>query len=135
MLLSRSTKPRPIRDYSIWLDCRFRESLDEAIDRLEGRRDRRVLKSHLPLDALPLYDQVRYIHVARDGRDAWASFYNHRQAFTPEMLAIFDRIGTQDQAINASYPRVDANPRSDFRNWLANVRLSSEHAGMAEVDF
>src|SRR5260370_1852422 len=65
MLVAQSAEPRPIRGYSLWIDCRFRESLDEMIAGLEARRDRRVLKSHLPLDALPLYKRVRYIHVAR----------------------------------------------------------------------
>ena len=135
MLLAQSPDPRPIRGYSEWIDCRFREPLDDVIARLEARRERRVLKTHLPLDALPLYEQVRYIHVARDGRDAWASFYNHRRAYTFEALAKFDQIGREDQAINVPYPRADPDPRSDFRNWLAGRGPSSEHTGVAEVDF
>jgi aryl sulfotransferase len=135
MLVSQSREPRPIRSYSIWLDCRFRETLDEALARLEAQPGRRILKSHLPLDAIPLYEEVRYIHVARDGRDAWASYYNHRRAYTPEALARFDRIGMEDPAINAPHPRADADPRSDFRNWLANVGRGAQDASVPEVDF
>ena len=135
MLVAQSAEPRPIRGYSIWIDCRFRGSLDEMITGLEARRERRVLKSHLPLDALPLFQRVRYIHVARDGRDAWASYYNHRRAFTLEALVKFDRIGREDPAINAPYPRADSNPRSDFQKWLAKGGPSFEHVDVAEVDF
>ena len=33
---------------------------------IEAQTHRRFLKSHLPFDGLPIYDEVRYIHVARD---------------------------------------------------------------------
>ena len=44
---------------------------------LEAQRHRRIVKSHLPLDALPYYPEVRYIVVVRDPRDVFMSFWNH----------------------------------------------------------
>jgi aryl sulfotransferase len=128
MLLLQSTEARPIRQFSTWIDARFREPLDDVIALLDAKQDRRLLKSHIPLDGLPLFDGVQYIHVARDGRDAWASYYNHRRSFTSEALARFDQIGTEDNAICAPYPRASPDPREDFREWLG---LGNEQARVA----
>ena len=49
----------------------------------ESQTHRRFLKSHLPFSALPHYETVKYIHVARDGRDAAMSFFNHKSHYTP----------------------------------------------------
>ena len=57
-------------DVSPWIDCRFVEPIEDTLARIEAQQHRRFLKSHLPADGLPLFDAVRYIHVARDGRDA-----------------------------------------------------------------
>lgn len=71
------------------------------------------------MDALPYYEQVRYIHVARDGRDACMSFFNHCNAFTPELLAQMDEIGLTDETIGRPMPRVQATPREFFLDWMA----------------
>src|SRR3546814_8216461 len=47
------------------------------MDDLESQQHRRSLKSHLPLDGLPIFDEVKYIHIARDGRDVCMSYHNH----------------------------------------------------------
>src|SRR5690348_8851227 len=70
LLIFGSPEPRPIWELSPWIDCRFQMPLGPMMDLIEAQRHRRFLKSHLPFDGLPHYDQVRYIHVARDGRDA-----------------------------------------------------------------
>ena len=70
--------------------CRSRRDL--AVDRFRTRgrsttwwqgsrrrRHRRFLKAHLPFDGLPIFDEVKYIHVARDGRDALMSWHDHCQ--------------------------------------------------------
>ena len=68
MLVFGSAEPFPVQDASPWPD--FRLIPPEAILQLgAGQGHRRFLKSHLPFDALPFYQGVKYIHVARDGRD------------------------------------------------------------------
>ena len=54
--------------------------------RLEAQAHRRFIKSHLPLDALPYFPQVRYIVVVRDPRDVFMSFWNHYSAMTDALL-------------------------------------------------
>ena len=44
---------------------------------LEAQSHRRYIKSHLPFDALPVWDTVKYIHVGRDGRELDAGVLEH----------------------------------------------------------
>ena len=51
--------------------------LDAVFARLEAQTRRRVIKSHLPLDAVPFFPELRYLVVVRDPRDVFMSFWNH----------------------------------------------------------
>jgi hypothetical protein len=55
---------------------------------------------------IPLYDEVRYIHVARDGRDAAMSQYNQWTGFSDRHRENFDRIGREHPTIGRPYPKV-----------------------------
>src|SRR5947209_2159720 len=76
----------PLSELSPWVDARL-PSLDRVIERLERQEHRRFVKSHLPLDALPYWPQVRYIWVARDTRDVFMSLWNHYHAMTEATYA------------------------------------------------
>ena len=76
MLVFRSAAPRPINEDSPWIDARTAD-LKAILARMEAQTHRRFLKTHLPFDALPVYEGVKFIHVGRDGRDAAMSFHNH----------------------------------------------------------
>jgi aryl sulfotransferase len=131
MLVFRSAEPFAIGGASPWVDARFRGPIEAVAAQMEAQAHRRFLMSHLPADAMPLYDGVRYVHVARDGRDACISFHNHSLAFTPVALADFDRIGLEDPLIGRPYPRPDPDFRAFFRDWVAD-RAEREPPG---VDF
>lgn len=118
LLVFQSTAPVPLHTISPWLDCRFQIPLEKMIPLLEEQSHRRFIKSHLPMDALPIHDEVRYIHVARDGRDACMSFHNHYSGYTGAALARFDEIGMTDETIAAPFPRVPLEPRAFFLEWL-----------------
>jgi aryl sulfotransferase len=65
-----------ILEMSPWVDMRiFPPHVTANV--LESQTHRRVLKSHLPLDAIPYYPEVKYICVARDARDVAYSWANH----------------------------------------------------------
>jgi aryl sulfotransferase len=100
---------------SLWIDCRFTMPIEAMLPIIEAQQHRRFLKSHLPLDALPIYDEVRYIHVARAGLDACMSHLNHLNSFLPEVLERFDAIGMGDETIGRSFPRAPRTPREIFR--------------------
>jgi aryl sulfotransferase len=59
-----------------WLDIRIRE-LPEVAARLEAMTHRRSMKSHTPLDGLPLHDKALYICVFRHPLDAHFSYRKH----------------------------------------------------------
>jgi aryl sulfotransferase len=61
---------------SPWLDLR-ETALDDVLALLEAQQHRRFIKTHLALDGLPFYPQVKYIVVGRDPRDVFMSFWNH----------------------------------------------------------
>jgi aryl sulfotransferase len=118
LLIFQDTVPRPVMDISTWIDRRFGEPVEVAMARLEAQTHRRFLKSHLPADGLPLYETVRYIHVARDGRDASMSFHNHASCYTPSMLDMLDRVGLADEAVARPYPRTAVDPADHFHRWI-----------------
>ena len=69
LLVFQSPEPRRFGANSPWLDATFFAPHAVNLANLEGQTHRRYIKSHLPFDALPIYDTVKYIHTARDGRD------------------------------------------------------------------
>ena len=135
LLISQSTEPRSLDTLSPWIDRRFPVAASDMWTELEAQSHRRVLKSHLPLDGLPLFDDVRYIHVARDGRDVCMSYHNHITGFTPETLARLDREGLQDQTIGRPYPRIAADPAEFFQYWLTHGAVSGHHDGSPSVSY
>ena len=73
------TEGLPIGDMSPWLDFRL-PPLPEKLPAVEAQKHRRFLKTHLPLDAMVFEPKVKYIYIARDGRDCAWSQYNHHFA-------------------------------------------------------
>ncbi len=117
LLIFKSADARPFLALTPWLDWRV-APLESVLAGIEAQTHRRFLKTHLPLDALPLYDEVRYIHVARDGRDACMSYLNHFNSYQPEALAAYDAVGLADPTIGRALPRPPTSERAFFRYWL-----------------
>lgn len=59
-----------------WIDVRLRE-MPEVAERLEAMTHRRSMKSHTPMDGLPLDDQAQYLCVFRHPLDAHFSYRKH----------------------------------------------------------
>lgn len=135
LLVFGSPEPRPIMQISAWIDRRFPEPVESVMARIEAQTHRRFLKAHVPADGLPLHDQVKYVHVARDGRDACLSFHNHGTGFTPEMLADMDASGLADPLIARPYPRLPADPADYFHMWLTEGVLPGAADGVPAMSF
>lgn len=118
LLVFQSPEPKPVMKISAWIDRRFGEPIEAVLEQIEAQQHRRFLKSHLPLDGLPFYGEVKYIHVARDGRDACISYHNHGTGLTAPILEKFDKIGLQDEAIGRPFPRLPADPAEFFHRWV-----------------
>lgn len=76
LLVFRGEPPAPVATLSPWVDMRIR-SREELEAILDAQQHRRFVKTHVPLDGLPLDEQVSYVVVGRDPRDAWLSMVDH----------------------------------------------------------
>lgn len=115
-LIFQDDRVRALPTVSPWVEARFRFTADQVSKILADLPHRRFLKTHLPFEGLPFYDEVKYIHVARDGRDAALSMHNHSTGFSDEQLAGFDVIGLADPVIGRPYERPSADPATFFRS-------------------
>jgi aryl sulfotransferase len=134
ILIHQSVAPRPITQSYPWLDATFLTPIDALLEQLEAQTHRRGIKSHMPFDSLPLYEGVKYIHVARDGRDACFSMHNHEQGFT----ASAKRSLAEANPSRGSAPVVPTpdNPRDYFGRWITDAeRGGSERSGLAFCEF
>ena len=118
LLVFQSPEPRMLGMLSPWLDARFFAPLEVILPTIEAQEHRRFIKTHLPMDALTLYDEVKYIHTARDGRDAAMSYLNHLNSHTSEAWSRFDAIGLGDPTIGKPMPRPPRTAREFFHYWL-----------------
>ncbi len=59
-----------------WVDVRFRE-MSEVAERLEAMTHRRSLKSHTPMDGIPLDENAQYLCVFRHPIDVHFSYRKH----------------------------------------------------------
>jgi aryl sulfotransferase len=126
-LLIFGTGPLPDRlgVISPWIDRRFIEPISEIVPVLEAQRHRRFLKSHLPVDALPFDEDVRYIVVGRDSRDVFMSLWNHYSNYTDEMYAALDA----GDPPGGPMPRCPDDVRSFWSQWTTRGSFDWESDG------
>lgn len=103
----------PIHEISPWLDLRIMPP--DTLDQLEAQRHRRIVKTHLPLDALTFSPKARYIYVARDGRDVVWSLYNHH-ANANDLW--YELLNETPGLVGPPIGRPDPDIRAYFRAWL-----------------
>jgi aryl sulfotransferase len=101
-------------ELSPWLDLRVPPA-PVKLEALEAQTHRRVIKTHLPLDALVFSPEAKYLYIGRDGRDVLFSFHHHHcqgNALWYELLN--DTPGRVGPPIGKPDPDV----RRYFRTWL-----------------
>lgn len=87
LLIVRSPDlPRPLPELSPWLDW-LAISKEEVFARLDSQTHRRFIKTHTPLDGLPMDPRVTYVVVARHPLDAAVSLYHQSQNIDRQRLA------------------------------------------------
>src|SRR5215475_10729587 len=69
--------PAPLDALSPWLDM-CNQAVEDVRATLAAQRHRRFIKTHTPLDGVPMRDDAVYVVVARDPRDVAVSFQHHR---------------------------------------------------------
>lgn len=78
-----------LSDKSPWLDSSW-GNYDFMLQTLNAQKKnnaRRMIKSHLPADYVPIDSTVKYIFVGRNGKDLICSFHNYLYNFNAETVA------------------------------------------------
>jgi aryl sulfotransferase len=78
--------PAPLPVLSPWLDHMI-EPVEDVVRRLEAQQHRRIVKTHTPLDGIPLDPRATYVVVARHPLDLAVSLYHQGDNIDRERLA------------------------------------------------
>jgi len=102
-----------IAELSPWLDLRIMPP--DTLAKLEAQQHRRVIKTHLPLDALTFSPKAKYVYIGRDGRDVVWSLYNHHASANQLW---YDLLNDTPGRVGPPIERPDPDIRRYFQTWL-----------------
>lgn len=97
ILRNGAEKDGSLSDTSPWLDSSWGDHA-EMLAVLREQRDigsRRVIKSHLPADALPIAPEARYVFVGRNGKDSGISFHHMISNYSESTMSKINEIHAQ----------------------------------------
>jgi aryl sulfotransferase len=117
-------REQALSDSSPWLDSSFGDHAG-MLAMLRAQREvgaRRVLKSHLPADAVPIAAEARYVFVGRNGKDLGISFHNYLHQFSATTMAEINRIHASWSG-DATPLVIPDDMRTFFDAWLATDGL------------
>jgi aryl sulfotransferase len=107
LLVFRSASlPAPLAELSPWVDHRV-EPVADVFARLERQQHRRFVKTHTPLDGIPLDPRATYVVVARHPLDMAVSLYHQMGNIDRERMAELTGV-----------PAAPEVPRPDLHDWL-----------------
>ena len=111
--------PEPISQLSPWLDQTVR-SLDDVRTLYARQQHRRFIKTHTPLDGIPIVDGVTYVVVGRDPRDVMISMEHHIDNMDfDRVLELRGRaVGNDDLDTLPQRPAVSDDPAERFRAFI-----------------
>ena len=125
LVFQQPQPPVPQDELSPWIDANF-APIDDVIALLDGLTHRRYVKTHCPLDGARYYDNVKYIFVGRDGRDVFASLWNHWNNMTQEAI---DKLNDAPGRTGPALPYPPAEPGAAFEEWLSRGSFDWERDG------
>ena len=99
---------------SPWVDFRI-TPIHQVRAVLDSQPHRRVMKSHLPADSLPLEPCVRYLYIAREPADVVWSWYRHHHEFTDEA---YEKLNSTPGRVGPPLERPDSDFQAYFHRWL-----------------
>lgn len=103
-----------VAELSPWLDLRVPEKAVK-LEAVAAQTHRRILKTHLPVDALVFSPRAKYLYIARDGRDVvWSMYNHHANANGGWYAALNDTPGRVGPPIEPP----PADIRQYWRDWL-----------------
>jgi hypothetical protein len=117
--------PEPLERLSPWLDMCNRP-IDDVRAALARQSHRRFIKTHTPLDGLPLRDDVVYVVTGRDPRDAAVSFEHHARNMDYERFLALRAAAMGNDDLDQFPPRAVPldDPVEQFRWFVRNDALA-----------
>jgi aryl sulfotransferase len=125
LLYPHGDLPMPATQLFPWLDMRI-VPLELVLNQLGAQRERRCIKTHLPLDGLPYRDDVRYLMVGRDARDVFMSLLNHWGSHTPGFYGLMNSVIGR---VGDPFPEFGTDPRAMWREWMTRGWFEWESEG------
>jgi hypothetical protein len=114
LLLQTADLPEPLSRLSPWVDWLV-EPLDEVLGRLDAQQHRRFVKTHTPLDGIPLDSRATYIVVARHPLDMAVSLYHQGANIDRERLR---RLTGRPEPATGTAPRARPAVEEWLRSWV-----------------
>lgn len=108
LIHGRPPLPAPLGELSPWLD-HLVEPLEDVAERLAAQSHRRVIKTHTPLDGIPISPIATYLVVARNPLDAAVSLYHQGNNLDRQRL----------RELTGADHREPATPRPPLQAWLS----------------
>ncbi|HUN75795.1 MAG TPA: sulfotransferase domain-containing protein [Steroidobacteraceae bacterium] len=102
-----------------WVEALPFAPREKMIAAVRALPDPRVLKTHLPFDALVFSEDARYLYVGRDPRDVVWSAYNHHASLTPGSIESFNSSGGTGPLVRPCQGSV----RDYYLHWLEHDEL------------
>jgi len=110
--------PQPLDELSPWFDQHTRSD-EQMLALIEPQQHRRFLKTHTPLDGVPVWEGVTYLSTVRDPRDIYASWEGQIGNMDRERLvAAFDDGAGLDKVRPLMTPPAPTFAER-FDDWLA----------------
>ena len=112
---------------SPWIENRPSGPVETMAAMLEAQTHRRVMKTHLPFEAAPFLETIKYVYIGRDARDVAWSLHNHLSSFSDATL---ERMN----AVETAGPRAE-RPSEDVREFYLNWLKDEDTAIGSEPSF
>jgi hypothetical protein len=110
--------PGPLSIISPWLDMNTRP-IGDVVAVLDAQTHRRFIKTHTPLDGLPVDDRVTYVGVGRDPRDVAVSMAFHTLNVDRERLRqLHDTVVAPEAEPVTAANDIGLSPYDRFREWI-----------------
>ena len=125
LLFPDGNLPASLDAMSPWLDLRL-VPLEVVLNGLRAQQHRRFIKTHLPLDGMRYEPTVKYLYVARDGRDVFMSLWNHYSNFSDEAYISMNNIPGR---VGDPFPQAPDDIHECWRRWVTDSWFDHEVGG------
>jgi len=113
-LVFQGAEDVPVGEISPWLDLRVPPA-PVKLEAMAAQAHRRVVKTHLPLDALVFSPKAKYLYIGRDGRDVLFSFHHHHCQGNDLW---YELLNDTPGRVGPPIGKPDPDVRRYFRTWL-----------------